>query len=715
MTYKAKGGIEVQIFGLKFDKNSILYWILPYIACIMISVMLSSLSYFKALTIISQQAIKAHEESVVAISDKVEPLLSTANTAMMQIISSGKIEEVCERSGNKQKEDYFSFGMLQSELKSAGNLSDLISDEYIYFVKNRLLLTGDNFYTGDEIEAQFKLNFTLNSKDIQDLLNSKEAVNYHLIPSGKGTQAFLIHAIPYQGKYENGAVVILPLDTSLFLESLSIHSQTKGRFAAIVDNNNAVLLSGTWPNKRIFYQNYITTVQSTEYGIGAGRIVASGIASKVSGWEFVTGIPNNVLMEPMSDIIVWIFSFVILGLIVGITVAFYFAKKNYSSINRLVKNFMDSLSLSKRDGFSFIGLEKMLEDLIRERKNMVRTFEKYQNTAREHSLLKLLDGSPYRTSEMLKSLRELNIDMSGNHYVLMIISIDDFSHVFFDEKADEDESIFDLIKLIISNVVGELANKEYPSYLTEFMGYYVCVLNMRRHTDDAQANIKKIAESSIDFIRTNFGIMVSAMISEECLSLDSIHNKFIEAINQFDLIDHQNTVYTVMDIKEVGDRSALQGPIAADFMQQARLDLENEIDKLYRKEPEIYEHLKKAVRKVNTVEAANGTEDGSSSTRWANEICEYIDQNYPDQALNISFLAYRFNMNPAYIGRRFKDVMGIGLLEYIHLKRIEEAVKWIAEGKRLKEVAEKVGFSNTLTMRRVFERYKNEHLLKQRI
>jgi AraC-like DNA-binding protein len=90
-----------------------------------------------------------------------------------------------------------------------------------------------------------------------------------------------------------------------------------------------------------------------------------------------------------------------------------------------------------------------------------------------------------------------------------------------------------------------------------------------------------------------------------------------------------------------------------------------------------------------------------------------FDKNYSDQALNISFFAYRFNMNSAYIGRRFKEVMGFGLLEYIHKRRIEEAQRLIDSGLKLKDVAERVGFSNTLTMRRAFERYKKDSSINE--
>jgi hypothetical protein len=64
----------------------------------------------------------------------------------------------------------------------------------------------------------------------------------------------------------------------------------------------------------------------------------------------------------------------------------------------------------------------------------------------------------------------------------------------------------ELINLIISNVTSEIVGKEFPAYMTEFMGYNVCVMNLKDSGEDWRERVRKIAERSIDFIRTNFGI-----------------------------------------------------------------------------------------------------------------------------------------------------------------------------------------------------------------
>ena len=60
----------------------------------------------------------------------------------------------------------------------------------------------------------------------------------------------------------------------------------------------------------------------------------------------------------------------------------------------------------------------------------------------------------------------------------------------------------------------------------------------------------------------------------------------------------------------------------------------------------------------------------------------------------------------SYISRQFKRSYGIGLLEYIHSLRIEEAKRLLANtNKSIKDIATDVGFINSLTLSRSFKRH----------
>ncbi len=86
----------------------------------------------------------------------------------------------------------------------------------------------------------------------------------------------------------------------------------------------------------------------------------------------------------------------------------------------------------------------------------------------------------------------------------------------------------------------------------------------------------------------------------------------------------------------------------------------------------------------------------------------YIEGHYKDPELSASAVAQTAGMLPSAFSKAFKQATGITYLEYIHRLRIDAAKKLLAKGQmNLKEIAEQVGYTNTVTMNRAFKRYEN--------
>ena len=74
--------------------------------------------------------------------------------------------------------------------------------------------------------------------------------------------------------------------------------------------------------------------------------------------------------------------------------------------------------------------------------------------------------------------------------------------------------------------------------------------------------------------------------------------------------------------------------------------------------------------------------------------------------LSVAGLADGFEVSASHLSRFFKQQMGMGLLDYIHRCRIDEAKKLMKENPsiRVKEVADRTGFYNVSAFIRVFKK-----------
>ena len=88
-------------------------------------------------------------------------------------------------------------------------------------------------------------------------------------------------------------------------------------------------------------------------------------------------------------------------------------------------------------------------------------------------------------------------------------------------------------------------------------------------------------------------------------------------------------------------------------------------------------------------------------------IKSYIHDNFSNPELSVSNVAEKVNMNVSTISKFFKAQSGIGMLEYIHLYRIEQSKVLMKEHPELsiKEISDQVGFYNSSAFIRVFKKY----------
>lgn len=87
-------------------------------------------------------------------------------------------------------------------------------------------------------------------------------------------------------------------------------------------------------------------------------------------------------------------------------------------------------------------------------------------------------------------------------------------------------------------------------------------------------------------------------------------------------------------------------------------------------------------------------------------IIEAVRGELSNPNLSVAGLAEQFGVSPSHLSRFFKQQMGIGLLDYIHRCRIDEAKTLMKNNPsiRVKEVADKTGFYNVSAFIRVFKK-----------
>ena len=96
----------------------------------------------------------------------------------------------------------------------------------------------------------------------------------------------------------------------------------------------------------------------------------------------------------------------------------------------------------------------------------------------------------------------------------------------------------------------------------------------------------------------------------------------------------------------------------------------------------------------------------SEAEKLVHEVSEYVSAHYGED-LDLAGLSLTFSVSESYLSRKFKEVSGVGLNEYLTYVRIMNAEKLLrAGGLSITEVAERCGFNDSNYFSTVFKRIK---------
>lgn len=84
------------------------------------------------------------------------------------------------------------------------------------------------------------------------------------------------------------------------------------------------------------------------------------------------------------------------------------------------------------------------------------------------------------------------------------------------------------------------------------------------------------------------------------------------------------------------------------------------------------------------------------------QILRLVDEHL-ERDISLDFLAGQLHIRPDAASRMFRQIMGTGYTDYIKTRKLNRALELMAEGKSVKEVAERLGYSSSQYFIKVFK------------
>jgi len=755
--------------NLFLKRKSIFFsWLLSYISILLIPVIASGIVYIQSNRIIESEINRGNEALLKLIQQDIDNKMKEVEDLSLQVAFNPKIEGILNVKGSLQTSQKYTVSEIVGDLARYNTFKPFVYSLYVLLKGTDLVLAQTALYDLKFLYEEVHHYQGITYNEFYNVVRDRHVKDYFPLTiidengNIKKTIAFA-QSIPLVDTGKSmGTVMILIDEAQLQKVIQSLKWVEKG--TVFILNNKNEIISSNRPielTQAIKYEKLIQPGKLLYDEFKGEKVIISYNASLISDWKYVSVVPVSVFMEKAQYIRKIIIISILLCILIGGNVAYFFTKKNYNPINELV------LAIAKMAG---ISIDKSYNEYRFIREAMSNTFTekdkineriKMQNIAlRANFLMRLLKGRAGNSISMQTSLESFNLNFKSDYFIVMLFYLEDFDKFYPDKEAEEN---LKLVQFIISNVVEELTGKSHHGYMTEIDEMMACLINFdEERIACKRKELTEITHETQQFLQDKFHIYLTITISNVHKDLEGIPKAYQEALetmeyrmvmgsgkviyyedirntssNYYYPIETENQLINYIKIgnfeKAVGLlNEVFENNFSKEFLpiQIVKCLLFNLVGTMIKAMSEInvtfessfiqeLDPINRLLRCVTVIEMKEQlihilkviSEYIIKNKKSHNEglkmdLAEYVENNYYDVNLSITKIAEEFQMHPVYLSSFCKEQTGESLLDYINKVRVDKAKKLLKEQKmNISDIAKKVGYYDCKALIRIFKKY----------
>ena len=743
-----------------------------YLMIVIVSLFIGVIAYYMSVKIIEVEITKAHQKSLVQVKNVSDNILKELEMLYIQVGFDDTMQMLMSLEEVKEPLQMLEMAKIEKELKRHLLTYPVITDVYLYFDRSENVLSNygrhkiDTFLQSDfEYGTQmFKYDPEIFREWIESDYTGIDIFTTEDEDGNQKNMAAYIRGLPV-GRVDNFLCKLIVIVNDEFIsdEMNKFEWIEQGRRFAINEDNQIYLDHNT---AGIEFDGTYDSIETDTVVEPRCDTVVSCVQSDVFDWKYVYMIPKNIFFEKAKMVKNYILFSILFILCLGFFLSYFFAKKYYDPIDKLIVFIQNNLKeLKKHDEDEYNFIKKIIANTLSEKEVYKENMNKFSKRLRNEFLMRLFRGKLNNNAiDYIKQMHNANISDRAE-YLMIMVYLDDISLMHYENySGEETQENLDIATLILINTLDELLQGKYESINIKEGDLIIYLIDTGgKDAEKAFADIKGIKNKLLDIIKNKFKIGIFAALSNVYKGYEGIKKAFNEtnkAVEYYLLTGKEQDREPVSDGSEKSamisfgfrkDIEQFTQSILAKDLANAKLLLCNIFDKWlangrppanlikYRMSEIInayidsleilgmsydknfadsmqamtilfgcknIEELQLEIKKMLDTLNEYIIRIDSAEPDIVQKSVKYIDGNYHNSDLNISSIANHFDVNAPYLSRQFKKNTGMGPLEYLQLKRIEEAKKLLQQSNdSIKRISNKVGFTYEVSFIRVFKKF----------
>ena len=745
--------------GFLENKSVVFSWFLSYMLVLLLTISINLYAYMK----IEENMFEQNSRYVVEILENYKQSIDNvkafvSNTAI-ELSNNSDIREIALETKMFDQNMVYKTVEIREQLMNYKNLDFNFEDIYIYFHETDYIIGMNSNNNADFFYDIYFKDKNMSKNEWLHLMRKNHTGSFVDFSakgekSGQGNILYL-YSIYGVERFRPYATIAIQINYSTIIREHSNNDLLKKFY--ILDGDNNIFMSRK--NDDLTSINEIIHNNGICDGISEfGTNIMVVIPSESNNWKYVCIVERSVFRRNINYARLSLIICNLIGLSVVIFLAWILTKKNYKQVKNIM-NILGDDANTDWESNEFEYINQKITNIIGENQEFNKLIKTEHGIIRDALLAKILNDS-YPFEKRKEILNHLGLSsFEYDNFLIVLFYIETNPYMFFDNKNDDMEETYNLAKLVISNILRDMLNKDHVAYYCDIDGLLGCILNVK--SEESYDELIKILERLQQFVLENFNIDFMAGVSQLHRTIDELplcYNETMECME-----------YRLFGLKEIVEyKDIAQTGLSAYYfprMKQEQLiyflktgdyaGCESVINEIFDKNfnnpvksvslakcilYEFFATIMKAVNEtgmdldediyfadilndINSTDVTlaaikekienilkrfcekNRNDNISRMAFVVEDVKKYINENYMDYNLTASIIAEKFNITLPYLSVMFKKYTQMGLLEYITKVRIDKA-KEILDSTDcvIDDVAKMVGYTNARSFFRIFSK-----------
>jgi YesN/AraC family two-component response regulator len=735
---------------------------------LLIPIAMMLIVYVQTKKVIEDEINRANSALLSQLQQDIDSHIDYTYRLSEMISINPKIRQLMRTPEKLEAEDRITMVQALSDFRVYNSMNRYVDHFYVYFRTGGFVLTETSYYD-TAMYYNLKLSSSgLTSDEWKRFLEQTYRGQFYNLQEVEGQTAagiLFAQSLPIDERNTPLATLVIELNEERLLSAIqNIQSYNQGK-VYIVDRTNHVLASSENKEKAPRGFDKLSGDVGFVHSVWDGEdVVISYIQSNRTNWKYVYVLPSRLYSEKAEYVRNLTILTLVFALLFGTLLAVLFARRNYHPLQQLVRSVAARSKFEPRAALNeYDYIEEAIENTVDRNNQMNQMIEKQKHVLRSGLFVRLLKGRTEHDFPVKEVLSEYGVTFRSEDFAVLLFYLEDFSGFFRQDETDAEKKR-EFVRLIVSNIVEEMASQQHQGWMVEIDEMLACIVNFQPGTkeEEAKADLQRITEEAQRFIGNRFLIYFTVAVStlhKSTTELPAAYQESLEAM-EYKMLFGTQTIIFYDQIKRQGisyqypmekEQQLINYVKAGEFEQakrvldevinfnlsEARLSIEmvrclmfDIISTMMKAaievnlgQTELYEENLKAIQELMNGVTVSAMKDRltvflrkvcdhvesrkkSHNFRLKENVLEYIQEHYRDHNLSVNTISDKFGIHPSYLSRYFKEQVGDNITDYINKLRVEQSKQLLLNDEIfIKDICDLVGFYSISTFIRLFKKY----------